>query len=107
GVVHEAVLWNGPVLELVRDGRRLSHLGPDILERPPNLEEMLERFRAAPQSRDVGDAVLDQRLVAGIGNMWKAEALWDTRVSPWRAPFARAHVGRARGAASRARCGPS
>jgi endonuclease-8 len=85
GDAHEAVLWNGPVLELVRDGRRLSHLGPDILERPPNLEEMLDRFRAAPQSREVGDAVLDQRLVAGIGNMWKAEALWDVRVSPWRA----------------------
>jgi len=84
GDAHEAVLWNGPVLELVRDGRRLSHLGPDILERPPDLEEMLERFRAAPQSREIGDAVLDQRLVAGIGNMWKAEALWDVRVSPWR-----------------------
>ena len=33
--------------------------------------------------REVGDA-LDQRLVAGIGNMWKAEALWRARVSPWR-----------------------
>jgi endonuclease VIII len=84
GDSHEAVLWNGPVLELVKDPRRLSHLGPDILERPPDLEEMLERFREAPQSRAIGDAVLDQRLVAGIGNMWKAEALWTARVSPWR-----------------------
>src|SRR3954454_24023166 len=84
GDTSEAVLWNGPVLELVRGSRRLSHLGPDILDRPPDLEEMLERFRAVPQSRQVGDAVLDQRLVAGIGNMWKAEALWDVRVSPWR-----------------------
>src|SRR3954469_12399600 len=84
GDEHEAVLWNGPVLELVRGGGRVSHLGPDILDRPPDLEEMLERFRAVPQSRQVGDAVLDQRLVAGIGNMWKAEALWDVRVSPWR-----------------------
>src|SRR5205807_9223766 len=33
--------------------------------------------------RDVGDALLDQRLVAGIGNLWKAEALWEARVSPW------------------------
>src|SRR4051794_313518 len=85
GDTHEAVLWNGPVLELVRGGGRVSHLGPDILDRPPDLEEMLERFRAASQSREFGDAVLDQRLVAGIGNMWKAEALWDVRVSPWRA----------------------
>jgi endonuclease-8 len=84
GDAHEAVLWNGPVLELVRDPRRLARLGPDILERPPDLERMLERFRSAPQACEVGDALLDQRLVAGIGNMWKAEALWETRVSPWR-----------------------
>ena len=84
GEAHEAVLWNGPVLELVRDPRRLAHLGPDILERPPDLEEMVERFRAAPQGRALGDALLDQRLVAGIGNMWKAEALWAVRLSPWR-----------------------
>jgi endonuclease VIII len=85
GRKREAVLWNGPVLELVQDGGRLSHLGPDILERPPDLEEMVERLRAERQTRAVGDALLDQRLVAGIGNMWKAEALWDARVSPWRA----------------------
>jgi endonuclease-8 len=83
GDAHEAVLWNGPVLELgARDA--LQRLGPDILARPPELESMLERFRAAPQSRELGDALLDQRLVAGIGNLWKAEALWDVRVSPWR-----------------------
>ena len=85
GAAHEAVLWNGPVLELVQDGGRLPHLGPDILERPPDLEEMVERLRSERQTRAVGDALLDQRLVAGIGNMWKAEALWDARVSPWRA----------------------
>jgi endonuclease-8 len=80
----EAVLWNGPVLELAKDGGRLAHLGPDILDRPPDLDAMLERFRAEPQTRAVGDALLDQRIVAGIGNMWKAEALWEARVSPWR-----------------------
>jgi endonuclease-8 len=80
----EAVLWNGPVLELAKDGGRLAHLGPDILDRPPDLDAMLERFRAESQTRAVGDALLDQRIVAGIGNMWKAEALWEARVSPWR-----------------------
>ena len=85
GAAHEAGLWTGPVLELVQDGGRLSPLGPDILEHPPDLEEMVERLRAERQTRAVGDALLDQRLVAGIGNMWKAEALWDARVSPWRA----------------------
>jgi endonuclease-8 len=85
GSEHEAVLWNGPVLELGRESRRIAELGPDILGRPPDYQAMLARLRAAPQTRAVGDAVLDQRHVAGIGNMWKAEALWQARVSPWRA----------------------
>jgi endonuclease-8 len=84
GDEHEAVLWNGPVLELVRDGLRLRRLGPDILAAPPDFDGMLERLRGAPQSREAGDALLDQTLVAGIGNVWRSEALWDVRVSPWR-----------------------
>ncbi len=31
----------------------------------------------------LGEALQDQRLVAGIGNMWMAEALWSVRASPW------------------------
>jgi endonuclease-8 len=85
GAEHEAVLWNGPVLELVRSSGRIAELGPDILGSPPDLDAMVARLRGAPQAGAVGDAVLDQRLVAGIGNMWKAEALWQARVSPWRA----------------------
>ena len=45
---------------------------------------MVERMRRSDQSRPVGEALLDQRLVAGIGNMWLAETLWAVRVSPWR-----------------------
>jgi len=84
GDTHEGVLWNGPVLELRRGGASVSHLGPDILGDPPDLATMVERLRAQPPEREVGDALLDQRAVAGIGNLWKAEALWDARVSPWR-----------------------
>jgi endonuclease-8 len=84
GDTHEGVLWNGPVLELHRNGARVSHLGPDILDLPPDLDAMVLRLRAQPAEREVGDALLDQRLVAGIGNLWKAEALWEARVSPWR-----------------------
>jgi len=82
GSRYEAVQWNGPVLEL--HARSLRRLGPDILERPPRIDEMVGRFRRDDQSRAVGDAVLDQRLVSGIGNKWKAEALWAAEVSPWR-----------------------
>ena len=78
----EGVLWNGPVLEL--HTRALARLGPDILERPPRIGTMLERMRRSDPSRRLGEAMLDQSLVAGIGNMWLAEALWDVEVSPWR-----------------------
>ena len=78
----EAVLWNGPVLEL--HTRALARLGPDILERPPRLDAMLARIRAADQMLWFGEILLDQSLVAGIGNMWLAEALWRAEVSPWR-----------------------
>ncbi|HXH95701.1 MAG TPA: DNA-formamidopyrimidine glycosylase family protein [Gaiellaceae bacterium] len=84
GAEHEAVLWNGPVLELGRGETIGGRLGPDILDVPPDLAGMLERIRSATPGRAVGDALLDQRLVAGIGNVWRAEALWEARVSPWR-----------------------
>jgi endonuclease-8 len=84
GDVVEGVLWNGPVLELGRGAPPVRALGPDILDVPPRLEEMLARLRGADGAREVGDAILDQRLVAGIGNLWKAEALWESRISPWR-----------------------
>ena len=83
GEAHEGVLWNGPVLEL-RRAAGLRGLGPDILDEPPDFEAMLVNLRAAGGDREVGDALLDQRLVAGIGNMWKAECLWESRISPWR-----------------------
>ena len=75
------VLWNGPVLELTRRGTR--RLGPDILAEPPDLAGMVANLRRERQGRELGDALLDQRLVAGIGNVWKAEALWRAQLSPW------------------------
>jgi endonuclease-8 len=51
---------------------------------PPDLDEMVRRFRAADQAREIGEALLDQRLVAGIGNLWRAEALFEVGISPWR-----------------------
>jgi len=83
GDEHEAVLWSGAELELVGP-QATSRLGPDILGEPPDYGAMLSRLRDASQGREVGDALLDQRLVAGIGNLWKAEALWEAHVSPWR-----------------------
>ena len=83
GKRHAGVLSGGSVLELDRGVRR-RRLGPDILDATPDYAAMRARLRSVDQTRAVGDAVLDQRLVAGIGNKWKAECLWAARVSPWR-----------------------
>jgi endonuclease-8 len=82
GATNEAVLWNGPVLEL--DESHVRRLGPDILADPPDLDAMVGKLRGADQASAIGEALLDQRLVAGIGNLWRAEALWRAQVSPWR-----------------------
>ena len=74
----EVVQFNGPVLELMTDSRtrldqRIAGLGPDILA--PELDEarFLRRLREDDPTRPIGDALLDQRTIAGIGNLWKVE----------------------------------
>jgi endonuclease-8 len=81
GARWEAVQRNGPVLELT--ARAVAGLGPDIMLAPPDVDEMVRRFRAVGQARAIGEALLDQRLVAGIGNLWRAEALFEAGLSPW------------------------
>lgn len=77
----EGVLWNGPVLAL--DARPLRRLGQDVLAREFDLAAAVGRLRAAGDLW-LGEALQSQKLVAGIGNMWMAESLWEIRVSPWR-----------------------
>jgi endonuclease-8 len=80
GETHEGVLWNGPVLTL--DARKVRRLGPDVLADEFDVDTAAARIRAAGDL-PLGEALQDQRLLAGIGNMWMAEALWSIRVSPW------------------------
>jgi endonuclease VIII len=82
GSEHEAVQLNGPVLELETSAVR--RLGRDVLAEPPAIDAMVANLRSAPQELALGEALQRQRLVAGIGNMWTAEALWEARLSPWR-----------------------
>jgi endonuclease VIII len=87
---HEVVEFDGPVLELMTGGRtrfdqRLAALGPDVLAASFDHERFLARLRGDDQTRFVGDALLDQRNVAGIGNIWKAEGCWEAGIDPWRA----------------------
>jgi endonuclease-8 len=70
------------VLEL--DESRVRNLGPDILADPPDFDAMFTNLRHADPGLGIGEALLDQRLVAGIGNLWRAEALWRAQLSPWR-----------------------
>jgi endonuclease VIII len=77
----EAAQWNGPVLTL--ELRAVSRLGPDLLADEFDLGAVVRRLRSAGARRLVGDVLVDQRFVAGIGNMWLAEGLWQARLSPW------------------------
>jgi len=84
----EAVQFGGPTLRLlaaekVRSDPQLGRLGPDILTDEFDLEAAAAAFRAEPE-RTLGDALLDQHLVAGIGNIFKSEACFAARVDPWR-----------------------
>jgi endonuclease VIII len=80
----QAVLAGGGELELTRGPSPfVARLGPDVMLDPPDVDAMLARFRATNRERELGEALLDQTLVAGIGNMWKAEGLFRARVSPW------------------------
>jgi len=61
----------------------LPDLGPDIIRDEFDEGEALRRLRASPAERDIATALLDQRTISGIGNVFKCEALFLERVSPW------------------------
>ena len=82
-----AVCFNAPVVELMDRARvdrhpTLSQLGPDLLARAPNYGEMMRRLRQSP-ARPLGEVLLDQRLVAGIGNVYKSEVCFRMGVDPF------------------------
>ena len=81
-----AVLFSAPVVEVVRDDRQpVQHLGPDVLAETFDIDEVIRRARLS-QARTIGELLLEQRVCAGIGNIYKCETLWTHRVNPWSAP---------------------
>jgi formamidopyrimidine-DNA glycosylase len=79
-----AVCFSAPVIDIVREEEtRLGHLGPDILSDSWSGEEVLARARSFG-SRTIGEVLLDQRVTAGIGNVYRCEALWQRRLNPWK-----------------------
>ena len=85
----DVVQFDGPLLELLTEGRtrfdqRLAALGPDVLAADFDSARFLRRLRESDQTSGIGDALLDQTIVAGIGNIWKAEGCWEAAIDPWR-----------------------
>jgi len=84
----DAVQFGGPTLRVLRASRvaidpQLARLGPDILAPDFDPDAVAAIFRTADQSRTLGDALLDQRLTAGIGNIFKSEACFAAQIDPW------------------------
>jgi len=85
----QVVEFDGPVLELMTESRtrfdqRLAQLGPDVLAPELDEDEVLRRLRGDDPTRPIGDAILDQRTIAGIGNLWRCEGCFEAGVDPWR-----------------------
>jgi endonuclease-8 len=84
-----AVCFDAPVVELFEQRAEalhpsLSALGPDLLADDADIDEAVRRLRdQARAEQPIGEALLDQRALAGIGNEVKSEALWQASCSPW------------------------
>jgi endonuclease VIII len=84
-----AAQCGGKLLRLVSESRirndpGLMQLGPDPLAKGFEPDGAARRLLASGGDREVGDALLDQRVIAGIGNAIRNEALFASRIDPWR-----------------------
>ena len=79
------VCFAAPVVEIGRRGDgRLDHLGPDLCVDPVDIDEIVRRVDEWADPRaEIADVLLDQRLAAGIGNVYKCEALFACGVDPF------------------------
>jgi endonuclease VIII len=81
----QAIGYQLGVVELIRtseEAKVTGHLGPDLLGPDWDRDEAVRRLSAEPD-RPIGEALLDQRNLAGIGNVYKAEVLFLRGLSPW------------------------
>ncbi|EGX61223.1 DNA glycosylase [Streptomyces zinciresistens K42] len=80
-----AVGYRLPVLEVLRtteEDRAVGHLGPDLLGPDWDAERALSNLLSDP-GRSLGEALLDQRNLAGVGNVYKSELCFLLRATPW------------------------
>jgi endonuclease-8 len=84
-----AVCFDAPTIELFEQRAEglhpsLSRMGPDLLAHDVDLDEAIRRLRYPRRARlEIANALLDQTALAGIGNIWKNEALYAERVDPF------------------------
>jgi endonuclease VIII len=81
----QAVGYRLPIIELLPTAEEASvvgHLGPDLLGPDWDADEAVRRLRIDPH-RPIGEAILDQRAMAGAGNVYKTEVCFLRGVSPW------------------------
>jgi endonuclease VIII len=83
----EAVNFGGSFMRIGRRKRllrdpRLARLGPDILAGDFDQAAAIARMRATKPYISLGEALLGQRLVAGIGNIFKSEGCFEARIDP-------------------------
>lgn len=85
---HVAVCFNAPVVELIERRAEnlhpaLASLGPDVLEPPVDVVEVRRRAtELLTATVPVADLLIDQRVVSGIGNIWRCESLFVERLDP-------------------------
>jgi endonuclease-8 len=80
-----AVGYRLPVIDLISTADETSvvgHLGPDLLGPDWDTDRALDNLRRRPD-REIGPALLDQRNLAGIGNLYKTEVLYLSGITPW------------------------
>jgi len=79
----QAVGYRLPVIELVEDeGEAVGHLGPDVLADDWDLDRAVANLQQQPE-REIGMALLDQRNLAGLGNLYRTEVLFVRGLTPW------------------------
>lgn len=80
-----AVGFRLPVVELLptaEEDRVVGHLGPDVLADDFDRDEALRRVSADPDA-EIGMVLLDQRNLAGLGNLYRIEACFLEGLTPW------------------------
>jgi len=82
-----AVCFAAPVVRVYHSkdpqAAPVDHLGPDLCTPDPDFDEAIRRMAMVEPGTVLADVLLDQRVACGIGNVYKSEALWANRLSPF------------------------